>query len=223
VKFVIANTMVWYCFTILLTVFPLYAVFVLGIEEESFLIGIILMVALLASALFIPLQKKIGTKFGMRNGLILGLIIWIITLFPLVLLSKGDALIAIIIFGCIGYGLSSALFYVDIIHADVIDQDALKFGVKRSASYYGINAFIHRISSILSIVTIALVFSGTGWSSYTPVTNNPELTVIGLKLLMFVFPAIALIIAILFFLSFELHGENLKKMREELAKHPELK
>jgi len=223
VKFVIANTMIWYCFTILLTVFPLYAVFVLGIEEESFLIGIILMVALLAAALFIPLLKKIGTKFGMRNGLILGLIIWIIALFPLVLLSKGDALIAIIVFGCIGYGLASAIYYIDIIHADVIDQDALKFGVKRSASYYGINAFIHRVSSILSIVTIALVFSGTGWSSYTPVTDNPELIVLGLKLLMFVFPALALIIAILFFLSFELHGENLKKMREELAKHPELK
>lgn len=40
---------------------------------------------------------------------------------------------------------------------------------------------------------------------------------------MFVFPAIALVIAILFFWSYELHGETLEKMREELAKHPELK
>jgi Na+/melibiose symporter-like transporter len=65
------------------------------------------------------------------------------------------------------------------------------------------------------------IFAGTGWAGYDP---NPGVDVIiGLRLLMFVFPAIALVIAILFFWSYELHGETLEKMREELAKHPELK
>ncbi len=223
VKFTIANTMVWYCFSILLTVFPLYAVFVLGIEKDSFLVGIILMLALLSGAIFIPLQNKIGKKIGMRNGMMLALGIWIITLFPLVLLSNNDIsiIIAMVAFTCSGFGLAGALFYTDILHGDVIDQDSLKFGVKRSASFYGINALIHRISTILSITTIALVFSGTGWAGYDP---NPGVNVIiGLKLLMFLFPAIALIVAIIFWKFYELHGETLMKMREELAKHPEIK
>jgi GPH family glycoside/pentoside/hexuronide:cation symporter len=223
VKFTIANTMIWYCFSVLLTVFPLYAVFVLGIEKDSFLVGIILMLALLSGAIFIPLQNKIGKKIGMRNGMMLALGIWIITLFPLVLLSNNDIsiIIAMVAFACSGFGLAGALFYIDILHGDVIDQDSLKFGVKRSASYYGINALIHRISTILSITTIALVFSGTGWAGYDP---NPGVNVIiGLKLLMFLFPAIALIVAIIFWKSYELHGETLMKIREELAKHPEIK
>ena len=223
VKFTVANTMIWYCFSVLLTVFPLYAVFVLGIEKDSFLVGIILMLALLSGAIFIPLQNKIGKKIGMRNGMMLALGIWIITLFPLVLLSNNDIsiIIAMVAFACSGFGLAGALFYIDILHGDVIDQDSLKFGVKRSASYYGINALIHRISTILSITTIALVFSGTGWAGYDP---NPGVNVIiGLKLLMFLFPAIALIVAIIFWKSYELHGETLMKLREELAKHPEIK
>jgi len=221
VKFTIANTMIWYCFSVLLTAFPLYAIFVLGIEQESFLIGIILMLALLSGALFIPIHRKIGAKIGMRNGMMLGLGVWIVTLLPLAFLSEGDAVWAMIAFGASGFGLAAALFYIDVLHADVIDQDSLKFGVKRSASYYGINALIHRISTILSITTIALVFTGAGWAGYDP---NPGVNVIiGLRLLMFLFPALALVIAILFWKSYELHGDTLDKMRAELAKHPEIK
>ncbi len=221
VKFTIANTMIWYCFSVLLTAFPLYAVFVLGIEGDSFLIGIILMIALLSGALFIPIHRKIGAKIGMRNGMMLGLGVWIVTLLPLAFLSKGDAVLAMICFGASGFGLAAALFYIDVLHADVIDQDSLKFGVKRSASYYGINALIHRISTILSITTIALVFTGAGWAGYDP---NPGVDVIiGLRLLMFLFPALALAIAIIFWKSYELHGDTLDKMRAELAKHPEIK
>jgi len=221
VKFTIANTMIWYCFSVILTAFPLYAIFVLGIEGESFLIGIMLMIALLSGALFIPVHRKIGSRIGMRNGMMLGLGVWIVTLVPLAFLSEGDVVWAMITFGAFGFGLAAALFYIDVLHADVIDQDSLQFGVKRSASYYGINALIHRISTILSITTIALVFSGAGWAGYDP---NPGVNVIiGLRLLMFLFPALALAIAIIFWKSYELHGDTLDKMRAELAKHPEIK
>ena len=115
------------------------------------------------------------------------------------------------------------MFFIDIIHGDVIDQDALNFGVKRAASYYGVNAFIHRFSMILGITTIYVIFSGTGWSSYVRVVADPLLREIGIKSLMFIFPSIALIGSILFFKFYDLHGEKLEKMREELERHPELK
>jgi Na+/melibiose symporter-like transporter len=131
-----------------------------------------------------------------------------------------------VIFLTMGFGLSSALFYIDLIHGDIIDEDALKFGVKRAASYYGVNAFIHRFSTILGITTIAIIFSGTGWSEYIPNITDPSLLFlrdIGLKALIFVFPSIALVGSILFFKSYGLHGDRLEKMREELQKHSELK
>jgi len=225
VKFTLGNMLIWYCFNVLLTMFPLFSIFVLGRTENSLIIGITLMLALLSAAFFMPLHIKISKKLGTRKGLMIGEIIWILTLVPLVFLSNNDLsrILSLVVFVAIGFGLSAALFYVDLIHADVIDQDALKFGVKRAASYYGVNAFIHRFSMILGITTIAIIFSGTGWSDYTPVTDNPDLTIIGLKLVMFLFPSIALIGSFLFFRSYDLHGEKLIQMREELSKHPELK
>ena len=225
IKFTLGNMLIWYCFNVLLTVFPLYAINVLGHIEGSLMIGVTLMIALLSAAVFMPIQSRIRGKVGTRKGLMIGLGIWIMTLFPLTLLSNNEIskTLAMVIFFTIGFGLSAALFFIDLIHADVIEEDALKFGVKRAASYYGVNAFIHRFSTILGITTIAIVFSGTGWSQYTPNITDPVLLDIGLKALIFLFPSIALVGAILFFKSYGLHGERLEKMREELQKHPELK
>ena len=225
IKFTLGNMLIWYCFNVLLTIFPLYAVYVLGRTEGSFLIGITLMLALLSAAFFMPLQARIRKKYGTRKGLMFGLGIWIITLFPLILLSNNEIsrILSFIVFITIGFGLSAALFFIDIIHGDVIDQDALKFGVKRAGSYYGVNAFIHRFSMILGITTIYIIFSGTGWSRYVPVVADPVLREIGIKALMFLFPSIALIGSILSFRSYDLHGKKLEEMRQELEKHPELK
>ena len=225
IKFTFGNMLIWYCFNLLLTVFPLYSVFVLGRKEGSLLIGVTLMMALLGAVVFLPLHSRIRAKIGTRKGLMIGMGIWIITLFPLMLLSNNETsrILSMVVFFTIGFGLSAALFYIDLIHGDIIDQDALKFGVKRAASYYGVNAFIHRFSMILGITTIYIIFSGTGWSTYVPIVADPFLRDLGLKALMFIFPSIALIVSILFFKFYDLHGEKLEKMRQELEKHPELK
>ncbi len=224
-KFTFGNMLVWYCLNVLLTVFPLYSVFVLGRTEGELFIGVTLALALISAALFMPLQSRIASKIGTRKGLMIGLGIWIVTLFPLVLLSNNEIsrIMSMVVFFTTGFGLSAALFYIDLIHGDVIDQDALKFGVKRAASYYGVNAFIHRFSMILGITTIATIFSGTGWSTYTPIPADPFLIELGLKSIIFLFPAIALVGSILIWKYYDLHGEKLRLMREELDKHPELK
>ncbi len=219
IKFVVANTCLWYIFGILPTVIPLYSIYVLGIDRDSLLIGISLLLAFVMAALFFPIQRKIGQKFGMRNALIFTCVVWLFTLFPYVLFFDNETMriIYIIVTASQGFSLSGALYFVDILHGDVIDQDELKTGVRRPGSYYGINAFIHRLSIILIISSIALVFTGTGWSEYTPVAD-PLLTAIGLKTLMFGFPAIAIIIAIFALRSYELHGKTLEEMREQLNK-----
>ncbi len=224
VKFVIANTMVWYCFSILPIILPIYADEVMGIDNAT-LTSIALMSTFVVAAITMPIHRKLGFKFGMRNAFILTMGIWIISLFPFVLISGIELQIAFIIITAIqGFPLSGILFYVDIIHADVIDEDALKFGVKRSASYYGINAFIHRISIILVVLTLWTMFGSIGWEKeYTFVVPDPFLKELGLKALMFIFPGVALVIGILFMKSYGLHGERLARMREELAMRPELK
>lgn len=225
VKFVIANTMLWYCYTILPLILPIYAEHVLLIEEGSFLISIALLGAFLVAAACMPLHRKLGFKIGMRNELILSMAVWIGTLFPFFLISGAQFQIVFIIITAIqGFPLAGAFYLVDIIHADIIDEDALKFGVKRSASYYGINAFIHRISIILVIATVIAMFGTMGWDKeYDPLSSDPFLVELGLKAIIWIFPAIALIIGVISMKSYGLHGERLENMRKEMEQHPEFK
>ncbi|MHA1193937.1 MAG: hypothetical protein ACTSP9_16885, partial [Promethearchaeota archaeon] len=91
--------------------------------------------------------------------------------------------------------------------------------VKRSASFYGINAFIHRISIILVILTIGFMFGNIGWDkTFIPLPADPSLVILGLKAIMVIFPSIALVIGLLAMKSYGLHGERLERMREELKK-----
>ena len=215
-KLILANLMNWYVLGMLTTIWPLYCIHVLGIGRGSLIIGISLMLMFIVAALTMPIHIKIGKKIGMRNAFILSLLIWMISLFPFVLLGEGMFIIALFVSASVGFGLSGNLFFFDILIGDVIDQDELIHGVKRSASFYGTNAFFHRLHILLLISTITLIFTGTGWAGYDP---NPGVDVIiGLKLLIFLFPAIALIIAILFLKSYDLHGDKLAKMREEIQK-----
>jgi len=219
VMFVIANTMIWYVFNTLITIFPLFFEHV--IKHTGFLKTISLMSALVVAAFVLPFHRWLGRKLGMRNAVMITLGIWIGLLVPYFFLGPGMEILGVIVTASQGFALSGALFYVDILHGDVIDEDALKFGVKRSASYYGINAFIHRISTILTILTIMIVFEGTSWAGgYTPIYDAT--VEIGLKAIIFIFPAIGCLVAIVFFKFYDLHGEKLEKMREELKNHPEL-
>jgi len=229
VKFVVANTAVWYCFSILPMIIPIYAEFVIGgslfAGGGSLIVGIALMLAFIIAALVLPIHRKLGFKYGMRKAFMITLGIWICTLFPFLFITGEAFQIAFILLIALqGFPLSGALFYVDILHADVIDEDAVKFGVKRSASYYGINAFIHRISIILVILTIGLMFGNIGWDKqFDPLPSDEFLVILGLKAIMVIFPTIALIIGLLAMKSYSLHGEKLEHMREELRKLPSMK
>ncbi len=217
ITFVIANTMIWTIFGTLVTIMPLFGAHVLEIpEEQELLLGIPLLLAILFAAVCLPIHRKIGQKYGMRNGLIITLIIWSVSLIPYAVLGPGDFFIVLffIITAIQGFGLAGAMFYVDILIGDIIDEDETKTGVRREGSYYGINAFIHRISIIIRISVIALVFTGTGWTEYTP---NPGIEVIfGLKALMVLFPIVVLLIAVLCLHHYPLFGQKLLQMRANL-------
>ncbi|RLI44467.1 hypothetical protein DRO61_12135 [Candidatus Bathyarchaeota archaeon] len=222
VKFVVANTAVWYCFSILPMIIPIYAKYVIGgslfTGGGSLIVGISLMLAFVIAALVMPIHKKLGFKYGMRKAFMITLGVWICTLFPFLFITGGEFQIAFILLIALqGFPLSGALFYVDILHADVIDEDAVKFGVKRSAIFYGINAFIHRISIILVILTIGFMFGNIGWDKQFDLSHLDDISVIlGLKAIMVIFPSIALVIGLLAMKSYGLHGERLENMRKKV-------
>jgi Na+/melibiose symporter-like transporter len=67
------------------------------------------------------------------------------------------------------------------------------------------------------ILSISLVFNSVGWAIFNP-KGATEQTIFGLRLLMFVFPAIALAIGILATIKFPITKERYEEIKQELEK-----
>jgi len=205
------------------TIIPLYGKFVLGIGEgESIFLALLLGLAFISAALFMNfLWKPVVQKIGLRKTWLISMSIWIITLIPLMFIN--DVVTAMVVFFLIGIGLSGSLYIIDLIIADIIDEDAINTGTRREASYYGVNIFFQRFATIFVFLTISLVFTNVGWAVYEPEKVTPEV-IFGLRALICIFPAIALVIAILAIYRYPLDGEYLKSVKEELNRiHEEKK
>ena len=114
-----------------------------------------------------------------------------------------------------GIGFGGMLYFIWYIVADVIDDDELKTGVRREGSFFGIANFFMRLSMVLSITTIALVFTETGWEEYIP---NPGVDVItGLRFLFVIVPAIALGLSLVCLYFYPFSKTKVLEMKEKLA------
>ncbi len=213
--YVLVHFVNWYVYGMLPTILPLFAEYVLGIGEgETFYIGLLLGVTFISACIFIALWKYVAIKIGIRKGFMISMLIFIITLFPNLFIN--NVIQGFIVFFLIGIGLAGSLFFLDITIAAVMDEDELETGVRRAGGIYGISTFILRFATIFMFLTISLVFNSTGWTVFDPIgTVNTQL---GLRILIFVFPAIALIIGILGMYKFPITVEKYTEMKKELRK-----
>ena len=170
----------------------------------------------LSAALFMTIiWKPVVRKIGNRKSWMISMTVWILSLIPLLFIQ--GLVLGMIMFFLIGIGLSGSLYIIDLIVADIVDDDELSTGSRNEGGYYGVNAFFLRFSNVLVILAIGSVLQTVGWKVFEPsmVTNE---VIFGLKALMVIFPIIALIVGILAIYKYPLDDEKLAKMKEGIKK-----
>jgi GPH family glycoside/pentoside/hexuronide:cation symporter len=203
----------WFIFGMVPTIIPLYAKFVLGVKD-SLMISAMMAFMFISAAIFINiLWKPLVQKIGPRKSWLLSMSILILTFIPLLFIT--DLLSGFIVFFLIGIGLAGSLYIIDIVVADIVDEDEVNTGMRREASYYGVNALFLRFTTILVFLSISLVFTNVGWAVYEPEQITPQI-IMGLRILISIFPIIALAIGILVIYKYPLDGERLRKVKEKL-------
>ena len=212
----------WFVYGMLPTVIPLYGRYVLGIEAQSIQISILLGIGFISAAVFINLWRWVSKKIGPRKAWMCSLSTWILTLIPLLFISTFEQ--GLLVFFFMGLGLAGSMVLIDLIVSDIIDEDEVNTGIRREGAYYGTNALFMRFSTVFVFIAIGLVFSGFGWEEYNPLINDPVDLANALKILIFVFPAIALAIAVISLFKYPLDGEKLKRVKLKLSElHEEKK
>jgi len=202
-----------YLVLILASIVPLFSKHVLGVED-TLLIAVLLGLLFIIGMASMYLWKKIDVKIGSRKGLFIAIAGYLGASVPL--LYVWDYLSGVIIVALMGFGWGGMMYFVYLIIADVIDEDELKTGYRREGTFFGVTNFFMRLAGVLSIVTVGIVFTGASWSEYTPIVGVD--VVIGLRLLVFVFPAIALGIMALLLYFYPFTKEKVNDMKEKLEK-----
>jgi len=157
------------------------------------------------------LWKKLDVKLGGRLGYGLSMVSYVLATIPMLFISS--YMISIFVVILMGIGFGGMLYFIWYIVADCIDHDELKTGVRREGMYFGIANFFMRLSMVLSIITISIVFTETGWEEYVP--NIPDVKV-GLRFLFVVVPAIAIGISLVALYFYPFTKNKVLEMKEKL-------
>ncbi|MBN2156390.1 MAG: MFS transporter [Candidatus Lokiarchaeota archaeon] len=192
------------------TVIPLFGKHILDVDafSASILTAILFIVGFITVPLWWLLHRKIGSKISF----IISIIFYVGTSIPLFFIT--DYMQAAYTAGAMGLGFGGCLYYIYLIVADVIDEDELKTGVRREGTFFGITNFFMRLSMILSILCITLVFEGTGWGEWTP--DPGKTTEFGIRFLVAGFPAISLMICLICLFVFPYSKKRVKEIKFQL-------
>jgi len=212
ITYIIANFSTYYILGIYTTLTALYGSYVLN-QSNSFLISLLLGFSFISAIIFMIFWQKVSLKLGIKSGLIVALASGIIVTIPF--LFSEDFISGMITYFIAGFSLAGMLFFRRITLASVIDDDELRTGVRREGSFYGVDALIVKLSTIAIFLSISLVFNSVGWKVFDPI-GTPEQTVLGLKLLMWLFPSIALAIGILSMIFFPITKNRYEEIRQKI-------
>jgi GPH family glycoside/pentoside/hexuronide:cation symporter len=202
----------WLVINILPTLAPLFFTHAVGIQDSE-LIGILLLIDFLIAAASTPLWEKIRVKKGARMCGMIGIAVWLIAV--LLFAYSTNFMMALIFMLINGLGLGGGLYFYDQCIAEIIDEDEITYGVRRSGIYYAVLNFLIRLSMILNFVIIGMVFTSTDWMNYDP---NPGVDVIlGLRILMGIYPAIVLGLSLIGMYFYPIKGDRLKENRQKLT------
>jgi len=216
--YVIASFLLQFTYTELTAALPFYAKYVLKINETQ---TTILLASIFVVAFFlIPIWQKITTKIGAKKTLTLSMIIWATFLSGFAFIK--NFVQGIILTSCLALGLAGSLIILDIMIADIVDEDQLKTGKRREGMYFGANALIIRLGISLNSVIMGLVLSLSGYNANLPVDSQPTTAVIGFRMLCSLVPIAATLIGLFVLRYYPLDGEYLRQIKDRVKAQQEV-
>jgi len=205
-------TLIDFTFGLTVMVLPLFAKYVLlvpegmeGIAAAGVAIGII------AS---IIVWRWVYAKKGPKFGLLIAIIFYTLTIWPLFLI--GDLITLILITIIPGLGVGGMLMSEPAI-STAIDYDEIRIKRRREATYYGVLTLVARLSIVLSGITLILVqeLSGFDQNIEDPLMQ-PATAKEGLKALVSLVPILGGLAAALIFSLFPINLKKFNQIQEEL-------
>lgn len=153
------------------TLFVFYFQFVLGFEREA---NTLLFIYFIAGLVGVPIWTWIGRRWGKHRSLQAALIYTAVTTLMLPLIPHGAFAAASVLMGLAGLSQGGGILLTRALMADVVDEDELKTGARRSGLYFGLMLTTSKIaiaSGPLALAVLQLV----GFDASLGGANSPAM------------------------------------------------
>jgi GPH family glycoside/pentoside/hexuronide:cation symporter len=207
----------FYQATVLLMVGSIPYVVRFILNEEAIVESYIMLGYIFTGLISIPFWSKYAQKKGdFKKSFILGGLLMVIFIIPLIFVNT--VLTVIIAVAILGIGSIGFWVMMLPVISDVVDEAAVRNGVRQEGFYMGVRTFFGRIAIIIQALTFAIIHILTGFEPGSATQSTTA--VFGLRLQVSVVPMILMLIGVLLF--WRLYDITPEKKAEIKAKLKEL-
>ncbi|MBD8496687.1 MFS transporter [Paenibacillus arenosi] len=193
VIYVTGGFLVQFTFALVPAAIPFFNKYVLNAPElaNTYMLGIVFLTAI--PSLYV--WARWTTKYGPRQAILAAIVLYTLSLLPLLFISTSAATYVTSLF--IGFSLAGLMVLLEILLAEVIDQDEVVSGARREGMYFGMNGFIIRWGVSLQALIMSFLLEKTGY--VRDAAQQPELAILGIRLMLAGIPITALLFAFVCF------------------------
>ncbi len=183
VPYVLGSLCVQTAIAVILAALPFYVRYSLHAAEGegSILLGAIFLTAIPS----IVLWSAVVRRTSPRSALLASVAVFGVTVLGYLLPSS--VLAAALVGVAVGVGVGGLLQLLEVVLAQIIDDDAARTGHRREGAYFGVNGFVVRGSVVLQAVVAAAVLTGSGFDAALG-DAQPESVDGGIRLMVAVVP-----------------------------------
>ncbi len=212
VTIVFANTFIQFAFIVLTATVPFYVKYVLGggETETSIILGATFVMAL-------PMVygwAGVAMRRGARWALMASTLMFAAALIPFAFVRTFAG--GVVTTMLMGTGLAGLIVLVNILLADVCDEDELRTGTRREGMYFGINGLFIRLAISLQALVVSGMLHFGGYDAYLEV--QPDSAILALRSLMTAVPIAALAVTWLCLRAYPLHGARLEAVKDAVER-----
>lgn len=190
VQYMIMSTIISISFSLLTALMPYFLTYQLQMADQ---IPLVMMVMLGTIAIFLLPWRLVSKKMNKGPAYALGLGIACVAIMGAFFLPQGPTPLIYAVAFLAGLGFSAQYVFPWSMIPDVIEVDQAQTGERHEGIYFGVNAFLGKL-------TTALGAAGAGWSlslfGYVANAAQTEHALLGIRLFFAVVPVVAFVIAI---------------------------
>ena len=183
VPYVLGSLFVQTSIAVILASVPFYVRYSLHADEgeSSLLLGAIFITAIPSIVLWSAVVRRTSPRTA---------VLWSVAVFGIAVLGyliPSNVLGAALVGVGVGVGVGGLLQLLEVMLAQIIDDDALRTGHRREGAYFGVNGFVVRGSVVLQAIVAAVVLTASGFDAALE-DAQPESVDGGIRLMLAVIP-----------------------------------